>query len=503
MKFYAVLYVVTTLFAFTSCKKEIASTAVVKEAPAVQEKSTSGEAVNCACGDMQCWRKATDDGVKDQLACAKDAMEKVVPVIGPILDIAENVASMQDGVAGLSDVLQIAKEIAAANASKTGLPAELSCMVSIAKAFEGALEPLKNLQNASKLFTEGPSYENAKALGDMLKAAYDGANGFTALITRENQNCVVDPTKKELKAWHAKLDLLKTKPRGFFESFVTRSKDLVKSPIDKINVARTIYSCSARILKGARTLYANSSCLVDDLKALEESKKAVTRALAYEGSRQHNHARYIGCSQCVYSSYKDSTETEYNKCRTRCETRVMTNLGPYQKAAWISSCQLTCGIARTEGLFWDYTDEAVCNEVKGMFAVSRTFRRLPLVKSGTPATEQRAAAENMRARIISALGQLDGVFGNIAGLDAAGSPAFIEKSDLNLCSNNTTLTRELRDGCGLFASAENSELFELLDSSTDKNTDGLVGTTDIRYFRDEVNEYRMILSMKELTLIQI
>lgn len=492
MKRLSISISVFLLLLLGACKAEMQKSSEVKEDTATQVPQTAatGEAVNCACGDMQCWRQATNDGVKDQLACAKDAMEKVVPILGPILDISNNIATMEDGVAGLSDVLQIAKEIATANAKAGGLPAELSCLVSIAKAFEGAFEPFKSLDKSAKLFTEGPSYENAKALGDMLKTTYDGASGFTALITRENKNCVVDPSKKELKEWHAKLNILKTKPLGFFQSFINRSKDLVKSPIDKINVAQTIYSCGARILKGARTLYANSSCLVDDLKALEDSKKAVARALAYEGTRQYNHARYIGCSQCVYSSYRDSTKTEYDKCRLRCETRVMNNLGAYQRSAWINSCQLTCGVARTEGLFWDYTDEAVCNEIKQMFPVSRMFRQLPLVKAGTPEADQRTIAQNFRARIVAALSLLEADFGHIAGLDQAGRPEFIEKGDLEVCRNSPTFRRELRDACALFTVEENSELFKLFDSAGDNNPDGFVGTTDIRYFHDEVSEYR-------------
>lgn len=486
---------VLTLFAIGGCKSgENAASSIKAEEPQAPAPApspggeTSGEAVNCSCGDMQCWRKATNDGVKDQLACAKDAMEKVVPVIGPILDLAQNAAELQNGIEGLSDVAQIAKEILKARNGAAGFPSELSCVVDIATAFEGALEPFKNFQKASQLFTESPSFENAKALGDMLKATYDAASKFSALITRENQNCVIDPTKKEHKAWHEKLKTLKEKPRGFFTSFITKSKDLVKSPIDKINVARTIFSCGARILKGARTLYANTQCLMDDLKALEDSKKAVARSLAYVGSRQYNHARYIGCTQCVYSSYKDSTETEYKKCREKCEVRVMAALGPYQREAWISSCQLTCGSARTEGLFWDYTDEEVCNEVKNMFHVSRRFRMLPLVAAGTPANEQRAKAEGQRARVLASLKQLETYYLHVAG--RAGYAEFIELSDLASCAAENGFHRELRDACGFFASSENKEWFDLLESASDARNDGLVGTTDLRYFQDETSEYR-------------
>src|SRR6187402_1032370 len=63
-----------------------------------------GPAIDCACGDMECWRRATSDGVKDQVACAKDALEKVVPVLGPIFHLADTVAATQDGIAGLGDV---------------------------------------------------------------------------------------------------------------------------------------------------------------------------------------------------------------------------------------------------------------------------------------------------------------------------------------------------------------------------------------------------------------
>ncbi len=450
----------------------------------------SGEAVNCGCGDMQCWRKATNDGVKDQLACAKDAMEKVVPVIGPILDLATTAIELQDGIASLADVMQISKEVLKARNSAAGFPSELSCIVDIATAFEGAMEPFKNFQSAAKLFTDSPSFENAKALGDMLKTTYDAATKFSSLITRENQNCVVDPTKKEWKSWNTKLDLLKTKPRGFFQSFITRSKDLVKSPIDKINVARTIYSCGARILKGARTLYSNTQCLVDDLKALEDSKLAVARSLAYVGSRQYNHARYIGCTQCVYSSYRDSTETEYHKCREKCESRGPNAIGSYQRVAWVASCQLTCGTARTEGLFWDYTDEAVCNEVKNMFPVSRRFRQLPLVPHGTPAAEQRGKAESQRARILAALKQIEGSFGHVSAFWPEGRGEFVERPDLQGCAAQVGFSRDLRDACAFFAADEQKAWFGLLDGATDGGNDGFVGTTDLRYFHDEVSEYR-------------
>lgn len=279
-------------------------------APGPDAQADSGAAVDCACGDLECWRKATNDGVKDQISCAKDAIEKVVPIVGPIVDIAVNVAEAQDGLAALSDVDKVAQEIIKASNNSQGFPNELSCVLDIAKAFNLALKPLKELGKTAKMFTDGPSFEGAKSMGEMFKAAYDGASAFSSLITNANANCKVNPTKKEWAVYQEKLRTLTTKPKGFIDMFLARSRDLVKSPIDKINVATTIYSCGARIFKGAKTLYKNTQCMMDDLKALEDSKKAVARALAYEGSRQFNHAKFVGCTQCVYSSYKDSTETE-------------------------------------------------------------------------------------------------------------------------------------------------------------------------------------------------
>jgi len=454
----------------------------------------------CKCEDLACWKKETDEQTVKQFECAKSALDAAGTLAS---GGAKTVYDVTTGVidAGLAlsqndqELLTIFSNLAkggdiAASAGVFGPDgrALVQCVATSASLVNNVLEIIKTtIEFSPREGKDKPEGQDAfnKIVG-MWGSSMDATFKFAGAMTE----CIkaADPKSLDSRSVVAF--------RRFMDSW-TKVLGAIKAAIG-------IAECGGKIYSGGKVLIGNAICLEQDLKKLEESRRAVQRALAYEGSRQFNHAKFTGCSECVYSSWRDSTETEYKNCRSCCERKGaewVKDGFPKKRASWVTSCQLTCGVARTEGLFWNYTDEQACKEVKNMFAPSRGYRHIDIVYAdqyaGKPAGKRKEDAEAERAEVVKHLNVIKSNFDAFvaASQSAAGVTDMIQQADFHAVADGN-YSAEMKAAGAYFSkkyvSGTTAYYFGLLDTADARfrNADNKVAPTDVQYFLDEISEYR-------------
>jgi hypothetical protein len=459
----------------------------------------------CKCSDMACWREQTTKRSYDNFKCAKDSLGAAFPLVDIVGSIGFAAYDIAQATSELKAFIGIFQEAGAAlKAVKELGPDCVSAVTATTNNFNGIMT--KGAAIADK--AESLKKKLAEAtivvseVTDVATAAADAVITFGKLfqdITKLEQcvaqagGAVQDPTK--------------------IKSTLTRAKELLTKAekpwkelklASKADVVGKIAKCGVSIFKGAYAIGNNSYCLYKDLQAVYESNKAVAKALAYVGSRQFNHAKYTGCTECVQdtsSTFSNNGKADYDNCRSCCDAKaaaVVPDGFPTKRASWLNSCQLACGIVRTESSVGrdPYTNAELCADVRNVFHVSRFYRHINITDTNLPAPQRLALAEEMRGTVQK---NLLTVRNNFAAFDnaAGGSPdGLIGLIDFQTLARSTTAPADQVEAAKFFGefAADGSGVpyyFGLLDgASVDGATDGVVGHEDAQYFFDEISEYR-------------
>ncbi len=475
------------------CRVQPATPAASSVKDSTPAAAPADATANCPCEDLQCWANASQKGAEKQVDCATDTLATVVPILGPIKDLIKTIVAAQDALGAVKSVNEVAKEVLEAT-ERGGI--YTPCVKNLAAVSGAALTLLAGFDDLNKEIEQMKPEDSISASGPLLKKMFDlmssAVKGINSLF-EAFAACETPASKAALREHSAKLAAVKSKAVGPLRALMKPLDEIGKGAAAKLAIVGTIGKCVLGIVDGATTLYKNSACLVKDFDRLAEQRAEISRALAFVGSRIYNQARFVGCNECVGKHGTFTTaNTNYQICRSLCEQKVGNFVGddqPKKKASWITSCQLPCGVARTEGIVTTYTDESICNDVKAMYYVSRTYRNLDLTGAGQGDRAQRVA--ETRAAVLGHLAMTEKYFDQFdnAGKGSAGNDGLISLADYKAAAGDETLPEEARLTAHFFSDSD--YWFNLVDSASQEGLgDGLVARIDVGYFRDEVSEYR-------------
>lgn len=372
-----------------------------------------------------------------------------------------------DGVDQATGVLDKAKE--KVDGTKTGRTAMFQCLGGMYEEAKAAFEIFKlarSLKDMDRL-----SSEQIKTL---ITIGFDSVTKVILKMAETTGRCGEWAQGKRIKEFNKLL----------------KGVEKVSSAIDTFKVVAT---CGVDITKGAVVLVKNTGCLIEDLEKLRESRAAVQRALAFVGSRMFNHAKYTGCNECVKSGTFTRASTDYNNCRTCCENtsgnHVFDN-EPKKKSSWTITCQLTCAVAKTDGILWDGTDTGSCDAMKQVFHVSRTYRKIFIADEGKSGADRRASAEQQRGNVREALAAIEANWNFFSPDDDR-----MSLDDVKAVINNAQAPEAARNAARVFGEqyVDNGVpyFYGLLDSAGDNgNKDGVATRAEVGYLSDEIREYR-------------
>lgn len=301
--------------------------------------------------------------------------------------------------------------------------------------------------------------------------------------------------------------------------------------LGNIGVYASIGKCIGAVIFNAVDVGTEVNCLLKDLAYITEQKKAIQRALAFESARINNNARWHSCQFCLQDTWA-SAKNDKNACQTCCSNEARDNnadFEPQKIASWSTACGLICATAYTEGILRNYTDLKVCKEIDASYArngTSKVYRYIDLLSEDERRTktepEQIRLAGEFRAEILAHLEVVRRNFRLFDVATVAGEDGFIGLTDFERLADsaNIKLTDErekelVRRAADFFAKQyilTNADVekeyqymkanvgkpyfFVLLETATDGGnlrtrnaTDGVVGTTDVTAFADELRQY--------------
>jgi len=452
------------------------STSVVKEAG----ESTGA---SCSCSDLACWQSKSNEAAVKQLECAKDAVTAAATLSTGGLATAVIIGSnLIDIGHALSDENVAALFAGSADAGANVLKAFGTEGKPLVECVDSSFETVANV---AAIIDTMRDYDpkNAEGLTDVVTAISHGSEAthrFASVmldclnsVKVINDNPAITDFKKFIEAW--------------------------SNILNNINAAVAVVNCGAKITAGGMVLIQNTQCLAQDLKNLEDSRVAVTRALAFDGSRAFNNARLTGCG-CINTHWWQSAQTELENCKSCCDGSVgavMPATEPHKRNLWTVQCQLSCNIAFTNGTFVDYMDTRNCDEVRRKAQTDPTwalYRDIDLLdkNSSVPAKQQ---AETERAQLLDALQQLKDNFGQVDNACPGQEPAsgFLTRGKLACCAQKAQ--GPLKDACTLFGvsyAGSNAVPYYwgLLDTADSEAADNRVGVPAINAFTQEVTLYQ-------------
>jgi hypothetical protein len=170
---------------------------------------------------------------------------------------------------------------------------------------------------------------------------------------------------------------------------------------------------------------------------------------------------------------------------------------PTKRSLWTGECKLSCNVAFTSGIFWDYMDTRTCDDVKSAAQSDPTrvlYRFMDLRVSGSSDPVLRQVQET-RASLRDGLGQLKDHFAEVDGACPNQSPnGSLSKEKLSCCA--TSATGALKDACTLFGQSYASDdgvpyFWRLLDTADTSGggADDVAGTAAIDALLEEVMRY--------------
>lgn len=498
---------------FSACKPAAPESAALKD----DSSGVPSSIEVCKCNDLACWKKETNQRSVASFKCAKDAIGTAFPVADIVLSLGTGAYDIYEATTELKTAIAVFKE----GAKLASLVKEFAppCVAGIAEHV-GAIETLaaSSLEAVDKF--KGLSEKTSKGELDMsgvveaMKAVQDPVEAITKLVTSASglAKCLEDAKPGEELA-EAKTAMTKIK-----ETLLKAQKPWSElSPKKKLDIAEKGIKCGIAIVKGVNALAQNTLCLAEDFAEIDRQRAAIGRALAYDGTRLLNHARWAGCGYCL-TTRRIGAAKNAEECKTCCRApsnNPLPEWEPTKKGEWAEQCVSVCSAAYTEGVFVNYTDTRVCKErfeAASRDEAGHVFRYIDLLDAGErqkPKADQTRIAQEYRGKAIA---HIDTIKASFAQFDA-NRDGLISLDEMKAKANaqgavgeaarfygTETIVRQdeinANDLPYVKASVGKPYFFVLLETATNgggnnaDQYDDLVGTTDLDAFKAEIGQYK-------------
>ncbi|MFO0675846.1 MAG: hypothetical protein U0169_04890 [Polyangiaceae bacterium] len=429
----------------------------------------------CACEDLACWRKETDEKTVKQFECAKSALDAAATLSSGGSKIALDTAS---GMA----------EMAAALGKNDG-----ELLTFLQNVGKGTANLAKELAGDTSL---GQCIGNGKAVVNDVLAIIKASNDIAKKqgnLDAEALNKIIgmmgrslDATFKFAGAMNECMSLAGGSKSTMVQSFRAFLKAWDKV-LGTLKAALAILECGPTIAQGGQVLVGNASSRRRPRQA--KQNKSLQASAAYVGSRIFNHAKYTGCTEAVKDNFFASADTKLDRCRNACGSLVdgyVPENNPLQRGSWIESCKLMCS-----GTFGNNgnTQMSYCDDVKQVFHVSRTFRHIYL-EDGSSGEARLRAVQSRRHDVVTALRAIDDNWSVVSPDDDQASFEDLA-SVIGRPEGPLALEAAAHFFTKSFAQGDSTYFFQLLETAgTDgANPDKVFTRDEVRWFRDEVSEY--------------